>query len=618
MKTYSGYNMHLKQSSLDFYAFTNYYREKLVNSFIKKIYQVGPADFLFQLYRSDIKKFHLFISLTKGIMFHEAERPGEASPLAMTLRRLLSERRITAVEQINFDRVVKITLHTGQELILELFREGNLIVTNEGLIEYAFNQREWRNRKIIRGEPYKPPMDTNPLEFSDDDFQDKLRNSKASIVQTLATRFSLGGENAEEIVFRLGIDKDTPAKESAEGMVELRNMIHSLLEESVKGQAFLYEEESVISPVELRHLRNQADRVFDDLSDGFSHYLVEFSEGEKEKTPMERRIDSQKRAIEQFGEKKEELADKGAIVMRNLPVVQKIINELNSRIKRESLDKITTVQNYKVISIDPVKKIAVVEIEDTPIGLDYTKSAGENGNILFSSSKDFRNKITGALTAIEDTKRKIVLEQEKPKKKKRIKQWYEIYHWFFSSEGFLVISGRDTRTNEKIVKKHLKDHDLYMHADFYGAPSTIIKVEGEKTPTEKTMSEAASFAVSFSRGWAAGIANGTAYWVLPSQVSKTPESGEYIATGSWVIRGKRNYILDAPLSLEIGLIEIKGEKVPMICPVGIHDENETKVVKILPGGEKRPVAARRISEMLGVPREEIESILPPGNSKILE
>ncbi|AKA48938.1 RNA-binding protein [uncultured archaeon] len=610
--------MHLKQSSLDFYAFTNYYREKLVNSFIKKIYQIGPSEYLFQLYRSDTKKVHLFISLTKGIMFHEAERPGEASPLALSLRRMLSERRITGIEQINFDRVVKITLHTGQELILELFREGNLIITNNGLIEYAFNQREWRNRKIIRGEPYKPPMDTNPLDFTDEEFLEKLGNSKASIVQTLATRLSLGGENAEEVVFRLGIDKDTPAKESTHRMKDLRRMINELLQESVQGKAYLYEEESVISPVELKHIRTPADKAYEDLSDGFSHYLLEYAEADKEKTPMERRIDSQRRAIGQFKEKQEELAAKGTIVMRNLQLVQSIIKELNKRIKNEKLDSITIVQNQKVESIDPVKKIAIIEIEGTPIEVDYTKSAGENGNRLFSTSKDFRNKISGALTAIEDTKKNIILEQEKPKKKKRIKQWFEIYHWFYSSEGFLVISGRDARTNEKIVKKHLKDHDLYMHADFYGAPSTIIKVEGESKPTEKTLREAASFAVSFSRGWAAGIANGSAYWVYPSQVSKTPESGEFIATGSWVIRGKRNYVLDVPLSLEIGLIELKNEKVPMICPTGVFEEDSTKIVRILPGGEKRPVAAKRISEMLGVLREEIESILPPGSTRILE
>lgn len=611
--------MHLKQSSLDFYAFTNFYRDKIVNSFIKKIYQVGKSEFLFQIYRSDIKKVHLFISLTQGITFHESDKPDEASPMAMSLRRMLSERRITAIEQINFDRVVKITLHTGQELILELFREGNLIITNNGLIEYAYNSREWKNRKIIKGEAYKPPMDTDPLSYTDEEFLEKIKNSKASIVQTLATRFSLGGENAEEIAFRLGLDKDTPAKESTPFLKDIRGGISELLEESLIGKAYLYHDNSVISPVRLLHIKEQADREFDDLSDGFSYYIEKYANVDEEKTPMERRIESQKRAIEQFQVKQVELADKGSIVMRNLSLVQRILKELSSRIKSEDIAKITSVQNCTITKIDPVKKMALVEIEGTIIELDYTKSAGENGNLLFTTSKEFRNKITGANEAIEDTRKGIILEREAPKKKKkRAKQWFEIYHWFRSSEGFLVISGRDTRTNEKIVKKHLKEHDLYLHADFYGAPSTIIKIEGDEKPTDRTLREAASFAVSFSRGWAAGMANGSAYWVLPSQVSKTPESGEFIATGSWVIRGKRNYVLDVPLSLEIGLVELKGDNVPMICPVGIQDKEKTKIVRILPGGEKRPVVSKKIAEILEISREEIESILPPGNSKLLE
>lgn len=610
--------MHLKQSSLDFYAFTNYYRDKLVNSFIKKIYQVGANEFLFQLYRSDYKKAHLFISLTKGISFMEVERPDEASPLALILRRMLSERRITSIDQINFDRVVKITLHTGQELILELFREGNLIITNDGLIDFAFNQREWKNRKIIKGEAYKPPMDINPLEFTEEVFAEKIRSSKASIVQTLATRLSMGGENSEEVVYRLGINKEEPARECVGRVRDLRAEIASLIGESVAGKAYLYEAESVLSPVELKHFERKADRAFDDLAEGFSYYVEHFASKSDQMTPMERRVESQKKAIEQFKLKQEEFSQKGQVIMKNLPRVQSVIKELSYRVKQDELESIKNVQGLSVVSINPVKKIAEVEMGEIVVELDYSKSAGENGNIMFNTSKDFKSKIEGAITAIEDTKSKIVLEQEKPKKKKRTRQWFEIYHWFYSTEGFLVLSGRDSRTNEKLVKKHLKEKDIYLHADFYGAPSTIIKVEGDSKPTEETIRQAGSFAVSFSRGWAAGMATGSAYWVLPSQVSKTPESGEFIATGSWVIRGKRNYVLDVPLSLEIGLIEQKGEKIPMICPNGVLNSEQTKVVQLLPGGEKRPVVSKKVSEMLGVPRDEIEPILPPGNSRILQ
>lgn len=610
--------MHLKQSSLDFYAFTNHYRDKLVNSFIKKIYQVGANEFLFQIYRSDYKKAHLFISLTKGISFLEVERPDEASPLALSLRRMLSERRITSIEQINFDRVVKITLHTGQELILELFREGNLIITNEGLIEFAFNQREWKNRKIIKGEPYKPPMDVNPLKFTEEEFSERIKSSKASIVQTLATRLSMGGENSEEVVFRLGIDKEKPARECIDQVKALRESIEELITESVKGKAYLYEEESVLSPVELKHFERQADRIFEELAEGYSYYVEHFASQTEQMTPMERRVESQKKAIEQFKLKQDEFSRKGQVIMKDLPRVQRVIKELSGRVKQGDLEEIKNVQGLSVVSINPVKKTAEIEMGELVVEIDYTKSAGENGNIMFNNSKDFKSKIEGALTAIEDTKSKIVLEQEKPKKKKRTRQWFEIYHWFYSTEGFLVLSGRDARTNEKLVKKHLKEKDIYLHADFYGAPSTVIKVEGESKPTEETIRQAGSFAVSFSRGWAAGMATGSAYWVLPSQVSKTPESGEFIATGSWVIRGKRNYVLDLPLCLEIGVIQQKGEEIPMICPKGVLNSDETKIVQLLPGGEKRPIVSKKVSEMLGVPRDEIEPILPPGNSRIVQ
>ena len=33
-----------------------------------------------------------------------------------------------------------------------------------------------------------------------------------------------------------------------------------------------------------------------------------------------------------------------------------------------------------------------------------------------------------------------------------------------------------------------------------------------------------------------------AWWVHPSQVSKTPQAGEFLTTGSFVIRGKKNFV----------------------------------------------------------------------------
>ncbi len=76
----------------------------------------------------------------------------------MIFRKQLSEKRITGIEQINFDRVIKITLHTGQEIILELFGGGNLILTENGKIVFAMDQHVYRTRtiKLVRPMCHRP------------------------------------------------------------------------------------------------------------------------------------------------------------------------------------------------------------------------------------------------------------------------------------------------------------------------------------------------------------------------------------------------------------------------------------------------------------------------------
>ena len=44
--------------------------------------------------------------------------------------------------------------------------------------------------------------------------------------------------------------------------------------------------------------------------------------------------------------------------------------------------------------------------------------------------------------------------RKKTEKKNRKQEWYEKFHWFFSSEDFLCIGGKDATSNEIIIKKH--------------------------------------------------------------------------------------------------------------------------------------------------------------------
>ena len=46
----------------------------------------------------------------------------------------------------------------------------------------------------------------------------------------------------------------------------------------------------------------------------------------------------------------------------------------------------------------------------------------------------------------------------------------------------------------------------------------------------------------------------SAWWVHANQVSKTAPSGEYLTTGSFMIRGKKNYLPPSPLVMGFGFL----------------------------------------------------------------
>uniref|UniRef100_A0A1B6FD40 NFACT RNA-binding domain-containing protein n=1 Tax=Cuerna arida TaxID=1464854 RepID=A0A1B6FD40_9HEMI len=127
--------------------------------------------------------------------------------------------------------------------------------------------------------------------------------------------------------------------------------------------------------------------------------------------------------------------------------------------------------------------------------------------------------------------------------------WFEKFFWFISSENYLVIGGRDQQQNELIVKRHLRGSDVYVHADLHGASSVVVKNPSPQPVPPKTLNEAGTMAICYSAAWEAKV-HTSAWWVHADQVSKTAPTGEYLTTGSFMIRGKKNYL--PPLHLVMG------------------------------------------------------------------
>ncbi|XP_055332815.1 ribosome quality control complex subunit NEMF-like [Paramacrobiotus metropolitanus] len=158
--------------------------------------------------------------------------------------------------------------------------------------------------------------------------------------------------------------------------------------------------------------------------------------------------------------------------------------------------------------------------------------------------------------------------------KARKTYWFEKFFWFITSDNYLVIGGRDAQQNEILVKRYLKTNDFYVHADLHGASSVVVKNPLNTPPPPKALEEAGVMAISYSSAWEAKVPC-RAWWVYSHQVTKTAPTGEYLTTGSFMIRGRKNFFVDLPMVMGFG-ITFKIDDASVQNHIGQEDRAETE------------------------------------------
>lgn len=251
------------------------------------------------------------------------------------------------------------------------------------------------------------------------------------------------------------------------------------------------------------------------------------------------------------------------------------------------------------------------------LNLDIRKSLEKNASDYFEKAKKDKKKLEGAKKIVEKYKNKLSsLEEEKIEKKvvvkKKVKkEWYEKFRWFFSSDGFLVIGGRDATTNEIVIKKYTDKDDLVFHTDMAGSPFVVIKRQGKEDDIpESTIEEAAIFTAVFSRAWKQGMATLAVFSVKPEQVSKKAKSGEYLAKGAFMIYGDTTYH-HPQMNYAVG---VYNDRV-MGGPFSAVKKHCKDFVEIIQGNEKLSDVAKLIRKKLGGELDDILRALP-ANCKI--
>jgi len=405
---------------------------------------------------------------------------------------------------------------------------------------------------------------------------------------------------------------------------------------------------------------------------------------EEEIAKQERIIEQQEGAIEGFEEQAERERERAELLYAHYDLVDEVLSTVrDARANDVPWDEIADTLDAgaergipaaeAVVGVDGGEGTVTVELDGddgtaTEVELDANAGVEVNADQQYREAKRIEGKKEGAMEAIESTREE--LEAVKRRRDeweaddaedspddadsadddeeyetdwlsrssipvRSPEDWYERFRWFHTSTGYLVIGGRNADQNEELVKKYMGNHDRFFHTQAHGGPVTLLKAAGPSESADpvdfsaETLREAAQFAVSYSSDWKDGRGAGDAYMVEPDQVSKTPESGEYIEKGSFVIRGDRTYFEDVPCRVAVG---VQCEPVTRAIggpPSAIRDRAASHVT-LEPGMYAQNDAAmmvyRRLKDRFAdqsfvrkvASADQLQEFLPPGGSDIVE
>jgi predicted ribosome quality control (RQC) complex YloA/Tae2 family protein len=410
----------------------------------------------------------------------------------------------------------------------------------------------------------------------------------------------------------------------------------------------------------------------DDEHDHQSSATTNRPDFEAEIEKNERIIQQQQGAIENFEEQAQIEREKAESLYANYDIVDEVLttvrtareegtpwDEIEQRFEEGKQRGIEAAEAVR--SLDGSEGTVSLEIDSHTVRLRVEDGVEKNADRLYQEAKRIEEKKAGAQEAIENTREELAAVKQRREEWeadddeemdaqedtenvdwlsrssipiRSSEKWYEQFRWFHTSDEFLVIGGRNADQNEEIVKKYLDRGDLFFHTQAHGGPATVLKVTGPSESydddieiPEQSRQEAAQFAVSYSSLWKQGKFAGDVYMVDHDQVSKTPESGEYLEKGGFAIRGDRTYFEDTAVGVAVGIKCEPDTRVIGGPPSAIEAPAETSIT-VEPGKYAQNDIAKRLyrefktrfvdeSFVRKVASPDlIQEFLPPGQSSM--
>ncbi len=653
-------------TSFDIAAAIQELKGVMADSRVNNIYQLDGKTLIFKLHKTDTPPIRLVMESGRRLHLtsYAEENPSEPPPFCMALRKYLRGAWVAGIDQNEFERIVTVSFRTKTgllKLVVELFGGGNIILTNQqNVIIQALAFKKMRDRDILRNIVLQlPPSNSkNPFKVTQNELDESLKTAgETEIVRSIARFLGVGRVYAEEILLRAKVEKTKPANILTNVEVEsifgaLQNLLSAFSNRRLEPCIVLGDDGDFLDavPIKLQSYegcKTQACNSFNRALDEF--YLrvtvaeravnnVEVDKLKKEAERLRRVVAEQEKSIYEDEAEAERNKLIGDTIYAHYIELQTFQDQL-LRANQNSKDWNQLIAEALVAKKTGKKPEAYVEsfdsknlalnlcIDGFQFSFSLRNSLFDNAAEYYGRGKKAKQKSDGALKALDDSKKKLskiekelgdaeMLKSLKPgeimdalsKRKVEMenKEWFEKFHWFTSSDGFLVVAGKDTVSNEVLVRKYATQEDVVFHAEISGAPFVVVKAEG-KTISEQTLHEAGEFAASFSRAWRENAGSADVYWVKVDQLSKSGPSGESVPHGAFAVVGKRNWTRNVPLRTAVGII-VNQETSYVGGPVDAVKAKAKTYIVLAPGDTQGKDLLKQIlkSLMFKLPKEQRE------------
>lgn len=522
-------------------------RRTLLGGHIQKIAMPENNELLLTI-KNNAAQHRLLISCEAALPLLYLQHENKPSPLtapgfAMLLRKHIGSGKITAIEQLGLERIVRIETTQLNELgdiapralYVELMgKYSNIIFTDESNVILDSMRRVPASvsslREVLPGRPYFVPeklQKTNPLSLTEETFAAALTAASGlPLDRALSAAFSgISSLAAQDILYRASIDpragfSDLQPEEKARLFATFESVIEKVRSGQFSPVMYLRDElpvEFAALPLATLEAEGLSTRAYDSMSELlYSYYSLRAESARmRQKSADLRRLvqnhlerSQRKRILQEKqladSQKKEKYRVYGDLLntyaFQVPPGADSFVAENfydDNKPLRIPLDKnLTPAENAKKY-FDRYAKLKRTELA---VGQELEKTVQEEAHLssvltaleLATEESDLAE-IREELAAFQYVKRQRAQKGKRPQKI----QSHPLH--FRSSDGFDIFVGKNNYQNEELTFKVASGSDWWFHAKGMPGSHVIVKANGQELP-DRCFEEAAALAAYYSKG----------------------------------------------------------------------------------------------------------------------